>query len=79
MKLIKKDAIRFSDENDISHEELVEDLFNAEIFFTGEYAIRFLHGNTTQKYLVNKKTYAKCVQILKERIKKQAKHKEKIK
>lgn len=70
MKLIKKDAIRFSDENGISLEELVEDLFNAEIYFDGSYTVRFLHKGQIQKYFVNKKTYAECVQILKERIKK---------
>jgi hypothetical protein len=74
MKLIKKDAIRFTDKNDISCEELVEDLISASICFNGKYIIQFLHGSEAQKYYVNKKTYAKCVQILKERIKRRIKN-----
>lgn len=83
MKEITKKAVRFTDiSNQKEYEELTEELIGAEIQLDGQYLIQFRHVPNKpslinysghQTYYVNKKTYAKCVQILKERIKKQAK------
>ncbi|RMC46533.1 hypothetical protein [Lactobacillus sp. ESL0230] len=82
MKEITKKAIRFTDiKKERDYEELIENLSSGEIHSNGQYVINFRHVPNKsgifddspkpfkQTYYVNKKTYAKCVRILKERIK----------